>query len=67
MKKNETLKFFNEREFLEDIENLDVSNTLQLDKYDPNFSLENMHNHITYILDEYAPFRKYAQSHHLHS
>ena len=52
---------FNEREFLEATQNLEISSILQLHKYDSNCSIENMHNRITYLLVEYAPFRKWKR------
>ena len=56
--KERNFKHFNEREFKETIESIDVYNVLQLNKDDPNFSLENIHNHVNFILDEFAPFKK---------
>ena len=51
-------KHFNKREFKETIDSIDVYNVLKLNKNDPNFSLENIHNHVHFILDEFAPFKK---------
>ena len=56
--KERNFKHFNEREFKETIDNIDIYNLLQLNKNDPNFSMENFHNHVNFILDEFAPFRK---------
>ena len=56
--KERNFKHFNEREFNETIDSIDVYNLLQLNINDPNFSMENIHNHVNFILDEFAPFRK---------
>ena len=56
--KERNFKHFNEREFKETIDSIDVYNLLQLNINDPNFSMEDIHNHVNFILDEFAPFRK---------
>ena len=56
--KERNFKHVNEREFKETIDSIDVYNLLQLNINDPNFSMENIHNHVNIILDEFAPFRK---------
>ena len=43
------------REFKETIDSIDVYNLLQLNINDPNFSMENIHNRVNFILDEFAP------------
>ena len=56
--KERNFKHFNEREFKETIDSIDVYNLLQLNINDSNFSMENIHNYVNFILDEFAPFRK---------
>ena len=55
--KERNIKYFNEREFLEVIHNINID-VLCLDYKDPNISIENFYNNINYILDEFAPFKK---------
>ena len=54
-------KFFNEREFGNQLVNLDWDSILCLNDNDPNVSTSNLYNSITYLLDEFAPFRKIAK------
>ena len=49
---------FNEREFKEEILNMNWVNICKIDKNDPNISWNNFFNSMTYQLDEYAPFKK---------
>ena len=56
--KERNYKNFNEREFLEAIQNINIDDVLCLDYNDPNFSIDNFYNNINYILDEFAPFKK---------
>ena len=56
--KERHFKHFNEREFLEAIQNINIDDALCLDYKDPNISIENFCNNINYILDEFAPFNK---------
>ena len=51
-------KNFNEREFEENISLMDWDTVLELDKNDPSLSTEHLHNTITFLLDELAPYRK---------
>ena len=37
---------------------MDWDSILSIDLNDPNISIENFHNNIIYILDEFAPFKK---------
>ena len=45
---------------METINNLNVSK-LKLKIMTRNFSMENLHNHIIFILDEFAPFKKLSR------
>ena len=56
--KERNFKNFNEREFLEEIQNINIDDVLCLGFNDPNISIENFYNNINYILDEFAPFKK---------
>ena len=56
--KERNFKNFNEREFLEAIQNINIDDVLCLDYNDPNISIDNFYNNINYILDEFAPFKK---------
>ena len=56
--KERNFKNFNEREFLEEIQNINIDDVLCLGFNDPNISIENFYNDINYILDEFAPFKK---------
>ena len=49
---------FNEREFLENVSNMDWENVCNLNANDPNLYCNNVFNTITYLLDEFAPFKK---------
>ena len=56
--KGRNFKNFNEREFLEAIQNINIDDVLCLDYNDPNISIDNFYNNINYILDEFASFKK---------
>ena len=56
--KERNFKNFNEREFKENLQNLDIANILKLEERDPNKSTQNFHNAINFILDEFAPYKK---------
>ena len=49
---------FGEREFKEEILNMNWVNICKIDENDPNISWNNYFNSLTYQLDEYAPFKK---------
>ena len=49
---------FNEREFKEEILNMNWVNICKIGENDPNISWNNFFNSLTYQLDEYAPFKK---------
>ena len=52
------LRNFNEREFEETVLKLNWQNICNLQSNDPYLSCNNYFNSITYLLDEFAPFRK---------
>ena len=52
---------FNEREFNEALTNMNWNEILSLDKNDPNISMNNLHLHINYLLDEFAPYKKVSK------
>ena len=56
--KERNYKQFNEREFLETVQNLNIEEILCLDDKDPNISITNRYNNINYLLDEFAPYKK---------
>ena len=56
--KERNYKHFNEREFLETVQNLNIEEILCLDDKDPNVSITNLFNNINYLLDEFAPYKK---------
>ena len=49
---------FNEREFEETVLKMNWENICNVQSNDPNLSCNNYFNSITYLLDEFAPFRK---------
>ena len=51
-------KHFNEREFNETLNNMTWKEILCLDGNDPNVSMNNLHQHINFLLDEFAPYKK---------
>ena len=57
-RKERDFKNFNEREFLEEFDNLNVLEILNLNLNDPNRSIQNLVNGINFLLDEFAPHRK---------
>ena len=52
---------FNEREFTEALTNMDWDQILSIEGNDPNISMNNLHQHINYLLDEFAPHKKLAK------
>ena len=56
--KERDFKNFNGREFLEEVDNLNVLEILNLNMSDPNRSIQNLVNGINFLLDEFAPHRK---------
>jgi len=56
--KERNFKNFNEREFLENLQSIDIDTVLQLEDNDPNKSTKNFYNAINFILDEMAPYKK---------
>ena len=55
---------FNEREFEETVLKMNSQNICNLQSNDPNLSCNNYFNSITYLLDEFAPFRKVTRNEH---
>ena len=51
-------KCFNEREFIEILDNTNWIPIIAIDLNDPNISLNNFYHHINYLLDELAPYKK---------
>ena len=49
---------FNENEFKEAVDGLDWHSIVDINQKDPNHSLNNFYNSITYLLDEFAPKKK---------
>ena len=56
------LRHFNEREFEEAVNNMYWEEICNLDKKDPNLSCQNFFNGITYLLDEFAPYKKVTKN-----
>ena len=54
-------KNFNEREFDEEWNNMDWDSILGLDLSNPNTSMDNLYNHLVYMLNEYAPYKKISK------
>ena len=52
------LKNFNEREFIEILNNTDWDSIISIEDNDPNASMDNFYQQINYILDELAPYKK---------
>ena len=52
---------FNEREFNEALTNIDWDQILSIEGNDPNISMNNLHQHINYLLDELAPYKKLSK------
>ena len=50
-------KHFNEREFGDELNSMDLDSILSIERNDPNISIGNFHNNIIYILDEFSPFK----------
>ena len=55
--KERDYKYFNEREFTEAINNLDINTILNIEENNPNKSVESLYHHVTYLLDEFAPYK----------
>ena len=51
-------KNFNEREFIEILNNTDWNSIISTELYDPNISLKIFYDHTNYILGELAPYKK---------
>ena len=54
-------KHFNERELNETLSNMNWNVILSLDENDPNISKNNFHQHIHFLLDEFAPYIKLSK------
>ena len=54
-------KYFNEREFEEELNKMNWDSILHLDISDPNTSMDNLYNNLVYMLDEYAPYKKISK------
>ena len=54
-------KNFVDREFIEALCNINWDEILLIHENDPNISLNNLHCHINFILDEFAPFKKLSK------
>ena len=52
------LKNFNEREFIEILNNTGWDSIISIEDNDPNASMDNFYQQINYILDELAPYKK---------
>ena len=52
---------FTEREFNEALTNMDWDQILSIEGNDPNISMNNLHQHIDYLLDEFAPYKKLSK------
>ena len=55
------IKYFNEREFEEELNKMNWDSILHLDISDPNTSMDNLYNNLVYMLDEYAPYKKISK------
>ena len=56
--KERNFKNFNEREFVEVLQNLDICSILNINENNPNKSIESLYSNLTYLLDEMAPYKK---------
>ena len=54
-------KKFNGREFNETLINRNWNEILSLDQNDPHICMNNLHLHINYLLDEFAPYQKVSK------
>ena len=54
-------KYFNEREFQEELNRVNWEEILCLNQKDPNLSMNNLYKTLVYILDEHAPYRKISK------
>ena len=55
--KERDYKSFNEREFKEDVNNLDINTNLNIGKNNPNKYVVSLYYHLAYSLDELAPYK----------
>ena len=53
---------FSEREFQEEVLKMNWDNICYLKQNDPNLSCNNFFNSITYLLDEFTPFKKVTRN-----
>ena len=58
---NLIIKKCSEREFNDILINMNWNEILSLDENDPNICMNNLHLHISYLLDEFAPFKKVSK------
>ena len=54
-------KFFNEREFGNELNTIDWDSVLLIRDQNPNISISNFYDSITYLLDEFAPYKKMSK------
>ena len=54
--KERNFKHFNEREFIETINSTNWDEILQLNRNDPNRSIEKLYSQVNVYLDEFAPY-----------
>ena len=54
-------KYFNKREFEEELNKMNWDSILHLYISDPNTSMDNLYNNLVYMLDEYAPYKKISK------
>ena len=59
--KERNFKYFNEGKFVESINIANWDEILQLERNDPNLSIENLYSHVEYLLDEFAPYKKVSK------
>ena len=56
--KERNFKHFNEREFIETINSTNWDEILQLNRNDPNHSIEKLYSQVNFYLDEFAPYKR---------
>ena len=49
---------FNDDEFIKAVSDLNWDTIVKLEQKDPNISFNSFYNNITYLLDEFAPYKK---------
>ena len=59
-----SFKHFNEREFTETINSTNWVEILQLNRNDPNLSIENLYSQVNCYLDEFAPYKRISKKEH---